>query len=250
MVKLIIKNKLYLTALLALAFFGSLFITPHNMEKLNIWADSLFRKPGDPPYLSLHYRIRTLYFDFDPVTPRPIVFLGDSITYGGDWQDLFPGLPVENRGIGGDSTLGLLNRLDQVITLKPSQVFLMIGTNDLCYGRDIPGIIANYRIILNRFKTEIPDAKVYVQNVLPFNDQIFPSRGFRTIKHIQKLNKELQLLAKEYNYPYVDLASVFAGQGGRLPAKFTSDGLHLSDPAYLVWRDQIRNLVATSKVKP
>ena len=57
----------------------------------------------------------------------PLVFLGDSITDDGNWDKLFPNLSAENRGIGGDSTLGLLNRLDQIIALQPSQIFLMIG---------------------------------------------------------------------------------------------------------------------------
>ncbi|MDR7869043.1 MAG: GDSL-type esterase/lipase family protein [Sporomusaceae bacterium] len=133
----------------------------------------MVRRPEDSPYLTLHYRIRTLFFAIDPSPARPVVFLGDSITYGGDWEDLFPATLVENRGIGGDTTLGLLNRLDQVIALKPSQIFLMIGMNDLCYNRPIPEVIANYRRILGRFREELPDTKVYVQSVLPFNDRIF-----------------------------------------------------------------------------
>jgi len=88
------------------------------------WSNDLGRQPNDTPYLSLHYRLRTMYFSIDPHDERPLVFLGDSITDEGEWDKLFPNLSTENRGIGGDSTLGLLNRLDQVITLQPSQIFL------------------------------------------------------------------------------------------------------------------------------
>jgi lysophospholipase L1-like esterase len=211
---------------------------------MNAWADNLVRQPGDPAYKSAHYVIRKLYFEVDPSPSHPVVFLGDSITYGGDWGDLFPDSPTENRGIGGDSTLGLLNRLDQVIALKPSQIFLMIGTNDLCYNRPIPDIIANYRKILNRFHDELPDTEVYVQSVLPFNDQLFPARKLRTNENIVKLNGEIRKLAGEFGLTYIDLTPALAGADGRLPAEYTSDGLHLSRAAYYVWRDQIKPLVA------
>jgi lysophospholipase L1-like esterase len=215
----------------------------HSADKLNLWANDLVRQPDDPPYFSLHYRLRIMYFAIQPHKSNSVVFLGDSITYGGDWPKLFPGSPVVNRGIGGDTTLGLLHRLDEVIALKPAKIFLMIGTNDLCYGRPIPRIVANYDRILERFREELPDTQVYIQNVLPFNDNLFPSRGLRKNNEIAKLNEEIFRLATEYRYLYLDVASAFTGPDGRLPAKYTSDGLHLSDAGYLVWREQIRDLV-------
>jgi len=218
----------------------------HAADELSAWADEQLRKPGDPGYLSLHYRMRKLYFAVDPYPKNPVVFLGDSITFFGNWDDLFPDSPVENRGIGGDSTRGVLNRLDQVIAMRPAQIFLMIGTNDLCYGRPVPDIAVNYDRILRRFKTELPQTEVYVQSVLPFNDQIFPSRAYRTNANIRELNKEIRRLAKKYDYQYIDLTPAFTGPDGRLPAKYTTDGLHLNADAYLVWRDLIKKWVAVS----
>ncbi|VBB08968.1 Hypothetical protein LUCI_4254 [Lucifera butyrica] len=216
-------------------------------EKLYLWANDMIRQPNDPPYLSLHYRLRELYFSVDPHETHPVVFLGDSITDEGDWSALFPNSPVENRGIGGDTTLGVLNRLDEVIALKPSQIFLMIGTNDLCFGRSLPDIVTNYRRILTRFQTELPQTQVYIQSVLPFNDTIFPSRLLRTNDNIRKLNKDIKQLARQYDYPYINLVPAFSGPDGRLPARYTSDGLHLSDAGYRVWRGQIKGLVKVEK---
>lgn len=214
-----------------------------NEEKLYLWANDLSRNPEDPPYLSLYYRFRETYFAVAPHANHPIVFLGDSITDEGDWSKLFPDLPVENRGIGGDTTLGVLNRLDQVIVMKPSQIFLMIGTNDLCFGRSISATTSNYRKILNRLHTELPNTKIYIQSVLPFNDTIFPSRSLRTNTNIKQLNIEIKKLAQSYNYPYIDLTPAFSASDGRLPASYTIDGLHLNDSGYLLWREQIKNLV-------
>jgi len=244
MKKIFISFALLFLIAVTIAPWPPLTAMAHNSaDKLNLWANDLVRQPDDPPYFSLHYRLRTMYFAIQFHESHPVVFLGDSITYGGDWPKLFPGSPVINRGIGGDTTLGLLHRLDEVIALKPAKIFLMIGTNDLCYGRSIPRITAYYDRILERFHEELPDTQVYIQNVLPFNDTMFPSRGLRKNSEIANLNKEIVRLATEYGYPYIDVASALAGPDGRLPAKYTSDGLHLSDAGYLVWREQIRDLV-------
>ena len=63
-----------------------------------------------------------------------VVFLGDSIIQG--WGDglgaAFPGMKVANRGISGDTSRGVLIRLQQdVFAVNPSAVVLLIGTNDL-----------------------------------------------------------------------------------------------------------------------
>jgi len=57
---------------------------------------------------------------------------------------------VINRGIGGDITFDVLQRLDDVIKRKPSKLFILIGINDI--GKDIPdAVIAdNYRKIITR----------------------------------------------------------------------------------------------------
>ena len=215
-----------------------------DVERFNLWANDLGRQPGDPNYLTLHYRIRELYFSVEPHPEHAVIFLGDSITYGGDWSKLFPDLTVDNRGIGGDTTTGLLNRLDEVIAQKPSKIFLMIGTNDLCYGRSVPDIVANYRQILERFHSKLPDTEVYVQSVLPFNETIFPSNSLRTNVNIGHLNSEIRHLAYEFKHPFINLAPSFTGPDGQLPARLTSDGLHLSNAGYLLWRNQIKGLMA------
>lgn len=214
-----------------------------NEEKLYLWANDLSRKPDDPAYLSIYYRFRKMYFSVVPHSEHQIVFLGDSMTDEGDWSKLFPNLSVVNRGIGGDTTLGVLNRLDQVIALQPREIFLMIGTNDLCFNRSISDTMTNYRKILNRLHAELPDTKIYIQSVLPFNETIFPSRAFRTNENIKKLNVEIIKMAKAYNDPYIDLAPAFTGADGRLPSKYTVDGLHLNDSGYLLWREQIKNII-------
>ncbi len=215
------------------------------------WVNTIGRKTDDPAYLNLNYRLRRFYFSItSEITKNPIVFFGDSITFGANWQRLFPESPVVNRGISGDTTLGLLNRQDEIIKLHPQRIFLMIGTNDLCFGRPIENIIANYSLILARFRAELPDTPVYVQSVLPFNEKMFPARGLRRNENIRKINIAIRKLAVEYGYEYLDLTALFSDKDGRLLAQYTYDGLHLNEDAYWIWRNQIDTYVIAEKNLP
>ena len=59
-----------------------------------------------------------------------IVMIGDSITDGAEWYELLKNNEVQNRGIGGDTTKGILDRLD-TINKSIKKAFLMIGINDI-----------------------------------------------------------------------------------------------------------------------
>lgn len=63
-----------------------------------------------------------------------IVFLGDSLIDKGEWNELLSNEDIANRGINGDTTEGVLNRIDSVIALVPKKAFIMIGTNDVGRG--------------------------------------------------------------------------------------------------------------------
>ncbi len=66
-----------------------------------------------------------------------LVFLGDSLTwggYGGRYLDeaarRLPAYTLVNAGVGGDTVLNLLARLDAALALQPDGAFVMIGGND------------------------------------------------------------------------------------------------------------------------
>src|SRR5579864_8146786 len=74
--------------------------------------------------------MRASQFALLPTTSGRVVFLGDSITDHGAWAEWFPELDAVNRGIGGDTVGGVINRLRTSVH-QPCAVSLMIGTNDL-----------------------------------------------------------------------------------------------------------------------
>ena len=183
-------------------------------------------------FLEKHQARLVSAFEAFPLVPDDIVFLGDSITEGGPWEELFPDLPVRNRGVGGDTTEGVLKRLQQVTRAEPSKVFLLIGTNDLFRGVSEDEIVGNITEILDRLKQETPDTEVYLQSVLP------RAPSYRAA--VEALNARLAEVALEHGSAWVDLYPAFLDpETGGIRAELSNDELHLLGPGYALWKEQI-----------
>lgn len=172
---------------------------------------------------------------------KVIVFIGDSITERCEWNELFNNTSIINRGIGSDDTFGILNRLDSIVKLKPKKVFIMIGINDLGKGRKIQDICNNYRDILKMLDKESPNTQLYIQSVLPINHKI--DNKLISNESINKLNLELESLAKLFKVNYVDLHKYLADKDNKLDTKYTNDGVHLNGSGYLVWKKVINEFI-------
>ena len=99
-----------------------------------------------------------------------VVFLGDSITQG--WGKLlsesFAGMKVANRGISGDTSRGVLIRLrEDVVSLEPAAVVILIGTNDLEEGATPEVIAGNVGLILAELKQHDPKLPIVLCDVFP-----------------------------------------------------------------------------------
>lgn len=177
-----------------------------------------------------HHGQKCDFFAAHPIQPDDIVFLGDSLTDGARWDEIFPHLPVKNRGINADTTLGVLARLDTILPGKPAAIFLLIGTNDLPWYifRSNEMILQTYREIIARIQTESPNTHIHVQSLLP--------RGRRYAVRIQALNRELESLAAQTGCLFIDIHPALAGPHGELRPEFTNDNLHLMAAGYTVWK--------------
>jgi lysophospholipase L1-like esterase len=158
--------------------------------------------------------------------------LGDSITEGLDWHEQFPEVKVFNRGIGGDTSKGVLNRLGEVIGRHPRIVFLMIGVNDLLSDVPVATVDANIRSIV----AALVQKKIHVvlQKTIYANRQYWPEINNR----INELNRSLSDLCTTSEVVCVDLNRVLA-EGGALSRRFSWDGLHLNAAGYLAWKNEI-----------
>lgn len=192
----------------------------------------------DSTYSSTYYQQKVSLFRLLPDTKKEIIFLGNSITDIGEWAEIWNSTKVKNRGISGDNTFGVLARLDEVISSKPQKVFIMIGINDI--ARDTPDsiIIANYKKIIYHIKTQTPATKIFVQSILPTNNQFTEfKRHQNKTGHIVIVNTAMKSYCSNNNIVYIDLYSEFIDDENNLAKKYTNDGLHLNGFAYMKWKE-------------
>lgn len=193
-------------------------------------------RPVDSTYDNSHYKERNEVFSKMPYRKNAIVFLGNSITEAGKWSEILPGVPVQNRGISGDNTFGVLARLPLIVADKPAKIFLMIGVNDLKREVPVAMIIENYRRMVAMIRQGSPRTRIYLQSVLPVNDSML-IEPFRKVTNadVARLNAALQEIARGKRVQYVNLHEVFADERGQLKKDETPDGLHLKIPSYVAW---------------
>lgn len=191
-----------------------------------------------------HFQKKSLY-ELLPVTSDDIVFLGNSITDGGEWAELFDNKNVKNRGISADRTYNVLERLDPIIKGAPKKVFLLIGINDLGAGFSSDVVLENTAKIIDRFQKESPRTKLYIQSILPVNNAFekYAKRHGTKAAEIKEVNNSLIEYCKYNNVIYIDISTPLSDSEGRLNAKYTNDGLHLMGEGYLIWRDTIKEYV-------
>ena len=160
-----------------------------------------------------------------------IVMLGDSITDEGEWSELW-GKVVQNRGISGDTTSGVLDRL---YTISPSieEVYIMIGVNDIMRGAKAQDVYLNYEKIVQFFQKK--GIKVNIQSTLYIGE----SRKKDFNVEVEKLNEKLKLFAKQNNIRFIDLNQILSSNKV-LKADFTKDDLHLNGDAYKLWIAEIK----------
>lgn len=187
-----------------------------------------------------YWHQKETHFRSLPNEANEIIFLGDSITDGCNWSEMFHDLRIKNRGISADITDGVLDRLDEVVESKPLKIFLMIGVNDLARGKTVDHIVRNIERILDTIQKETPRTEIYLESLLPVNP-VFELAKNHTNKtaEIIAINTDLKKMAKDRKLTFVDLHSLFKTESDMLNPEYTNDGLHLTGKGYLVWKSAI-----------
>lgn len=206
--------------------------------------------PGDGPirrydwFRKLWAERRTAWATRVQEDQHALVFLGDSITqnWGDNLGNSFPGVRVANRGISGDTTRGVLIRLNEdVLALNPSAVVLLIGTNDLEEQADPETVAANLKLILAALKKHNPKMPIILC-------QVFPSSASkkRPADQIKKINQLYAVAVKgDAQVTLVETWSLLANpQGDAKPEEFP-DLLHPNQTGYHKWAAAVRPILAT-----
>lgn len=182
----------------------------------------------------ISYLTRETLFEQLPAYRHPIVFLGDSQTANCEWGELFAG--AINRGIGGDTSAGLLKRISTITHLEPRAIFLMIGGNDFFQKVSPQETASNIRMAIREIRESSPQAVIYVQSLTP------TWREERN-RFAQQVNKMLESMADGKSVFYLDLYHFFL-EGDFLSSKYSYDGTHLNGLGFMVWKHALDPYIA------
>ena len=187
-------------------------------------------------YIQLRWDRRVDQWNVVEAPKGAVVFLGSSIIEEGEWPGLFPNTSVVNRGIGADTTQGVLNRLDQIETLKPSAVFLYIGGNDFSRLGDTPeSSFLRLERVVDALRGLEPQPHVYVHTLFPREAEF----GEKIIAYNELIRENT---ARE-GVTVIDVHDWFLGENGAIDPAYSNDRIHLSGEAYGIWANEIRAYV-------
>ena len=161
-----------------------------------------------------------------------VVFFGDSITRGGDFQSYLEEISVVNLGIVGDTLEDMMERTSMISSVSPEKIFIMGGVNSLD-DEDVESALEEYDALLDQIIEENPDAEVYVESLLPIGEE-------NTVNSVDndevvEFNTGLEQLAESKGLVYIDLHSLYVDEDGFLDSGRTADGLHLTSDSYDLW---------------
>jgi lysophospholipase L1-like esterase len=195
--------------------------------------------PYHTDWTKINYIKRIAEFKANPLQNGDIVFIGNSITeQGGNWGQRFNNPTVKNRGIAGDVTAGVINRLAEIYYYKPKKVFLKIGINDIFQDELTPEYIANnIKLIVDKIHQESPDTKIYVQTILP------TSNNTSLKAKIAATNTIIKNTIQTNYYQVIDLHPLFADANDLMSSKYSADGVHLLEAGYVLWQNNIKEFV-------
>ena len=175
-----------------------------------------------------------------------VVFIGDSIIELFPTYELFADKDkiVYNRGISGDTSDRMLERMDKnCLNINPNVVYILVGTNDIAKNIDHSTIIDNISKSIDKCK-ENGVQKIIVSGLYPVNKAINSNMvGSRTNEEILELNSKLQVLVKNKSVVYSDVFDCLKDSQGNFDKEYTYDGLHPNAKGYLVITNTIMPLI-------
>jgi len=190
--------------------------------------------PSPSPRQNGHARAR-----FDEINaavknqPYRVLFFGDSITEGFDegvWREHLAPRGVQNAGIGGDRTDHLQWRLEHgnLDGPTPQGIVLLIGTNDLGYGRPVDAAAEGIRANLLKLRQRVPGAAILLLGLWPRDD--VPRIVER--HEIAAVNRLIETCSDGTTIRYANLGPLLLEPDGRLSPQISPDRLHFTAQGY------------------
>lgn len=208
------------------------------LSKLKSRSDALFplihplKTPADELLKRGEYWYKKVNtFSLEKVPENAFLFIGDSITDGYYLQGYLAGIPTINRGISADIAGGVYTRRILFnLESKPKAALLMIGTNNVNCNLELDTYFDDVQKILEYLQTNAPQAKLYLQSILPLG------KDWPAAPEVRSYNQKLEALAQSLGVEYLDIYSLFE-EDDYLPASLSEDGVHPNGRAYQIWSD-------------
>jgi N-acetylglucosamine-6-sulfatase len=180
-------------------------------------------------------------------SPIELLFVGDSITDGWRnagqtlWDQHFGSLKAANFGIGGDTTQGVLWRMQngELAGFKAKLIVMMLGTNNIPRGNSNDEIVEGLRLIVQEFRTRQPQARVLLLGIFPRG--VEATHQYRA--PIKDINSKLAKLADNKQIYFMDIGDKFLAADGTLTPEIMPDALHPNFKGYQIWADAISGRV-------
>ena len=179
------------------------------------------------------------------------VFLGDSITFIYNLNDVFKNENIVNSGVSGNRVENILDNLyDRVYRYNPSDVIILVGVNNFLYENSSSDYVTkSIKKIVSEIHKKLPNCNIYIQSIYPVDKKVneehmkdeFPN------KKILDTNKKLKKYCKENNITYVNVHDSLVNKDGYLDNKYTNDGLHPNEKGYEIITKIIKKEVFKEK---
>ena len=166
-----------------------------------------------------------------------VVFLGDSLTDGYDLKKHYPQYLVLNRGIAGNNTFDLENRLQvSLYDTKPKVAVMLIGANNF------NSMFDNYEKILQGFKTNVPNTQIILLSLTSMSGKWGKNNQIASFNNVK-----IKMLAEKYSFSFVDLYSPLLNlETDEIYNEYTTDGGHLTELGYNVLTSKITPAIENS----
>ncbi len=229
------KKLLLLSILLNIALIIALATFIHKSGGIRSISQKLgFSSADKPSKLQIAQKTKQSIFEIMPTDSTDILFIGDSHIEYCYWAELFPTAKIKMRGLAGDVIQGVSARLDEALSPMPSQIFLMIGTNDLYYGHSTDQLLTDYEALIQKIKQKAPESRIYIHSIPPSLGQTRLSN-----KDIKACNAKLHEIAENHALVYINIFDILKDPNGKLNAELTYDGLHLNGKGYRIWKEAL-----------
>ena len=169
------------------------------------------------------------------------VFIGDSLTEPlANYEFLSQSNVLAKVGMNLKTAESLINNIEN---LNPSNVFLLFGLNDIIATNTTEEFIQNYDLFINKVRSKVPNAKIYIISVLPVKDFVEQKSPKLNSGNILLYNNALMKFAEDKKYKFIDLRKIAIEN----PALYEPDGEHFKKPFYNIFLDEIKTILAQEK---